>query len=285
VKPESVTEPMRAALHRVRAAVGDDLSHFPDFLIIGPQRTGTTWLYHNLRQHPDLFFPRDKEVYFFSNLGRPENARYISDDLADYTRLFSDTLGTRIRWNAHALMKFGRLYRPLRRGEATASYATLSPEVISDICLLNPAVKAILMLRDPVERVWSHAKKDLGGKTENFDIGAFEKFVGKSGQRQKAGYRAMIDEWSAKLAPDHLFLGDFRQVSEDPAALLVALYRFLGVDPDPRFVSGKAGQAINATSDAGIPPEARALVETGIADEIDDFRKVLAEVQESGNVR
>ncbi|HIE71114.1 MAG TPA: hypothetical protein EYP98_13585, partial [Planctomycetes bacterium] len=37
-----------------------DLSKFPDFLIIGPQRTGTTWLHENLWQHPQVFIPWDK---------------------------------------------------------------------------------------------------------------------------------------------------------------------------------------------------------------------------------
>ncbi len=53
------------------------------------------------------------------------------------------------------------MYRPLVRGEATASYATLRGDVIRQIMLLNPGVKAILMVRDPVDRVWSHARKEL----------------------------------------------------------------------------------------------------------------------------
>lgn len=41
---------------------------FPDFLLIGPQRTGTTWLHRNLILHPDIYMPPEKELYYFNNL-------------------------------------------------------------------------------------------------------------------------------------------------------------------------------------------------------------------------
>src|SRR3712207_3654799 len=37
---------------------------FPDFIGIGAQKAGTTWLYHNLRTHPQIWIPR-KEVHYF----------------------------------------------------------------------------------------------------------------------------------------------------------------------------------------------------------------------------
>ena len=47
-----------------------DLSYFPNFLIVGPQRTATTWLHSNLRYHPDVFIANEKELYYFSDLKR-----------------------------------------------------------------------------------------------------------------------------------------------------------------------------------------------------------------------
>jgi hypothetical protein len=40
----------------------------PNFIVIGAQKSGTTWLYRNLRQHPDIFMPPEqhKELFFFS---------------------------------------------------------------------------------------------------------------------------------------------------------------------------------------------------------------------------
>ncbi|MEL6239626.1 MAG: sulfotransferase domain-containing protein, partial [Pseudomonadota bacterium] len=36
-----------------------------NFLVIGAQKAGTTWLYEMLRQHPDVFTPATKELHFF----------------------------------------------------------------------------------------------------------------------------------------------------------------------------------------------------------------------------
>ena len=38
---------------------------FPDFLCIGAQRSGTTWLYQNLRRHPEIWMPPAKEIHYF----------------------------------------------------------------------------------------------------------------------------------------------------------------------------------------------------------------------------
>ncbi len=41
---------------------------FPDFLCIGAQRSGTTWLHHNLRQHPEIWMPPLKELHYFDEM-------------------------------------------------------------------------------------------------------------------------------------------------------------------------------------------------------------------------
>ena len=37
----------------------------PNFLVIGAQRAGTTWLYECLREHPEIFLPETKELHYF----------------------------------------------------------------------------------------------------------------------------------------------------------------------------------------------------------------------------
>ena len=39
----------------------------PNFLGIGAQRAGTTWLYNCLNEHPDVFVSSAKEIHFFSH--------------------------------------------------------------------------------------------------------------------------------------------------------------------------------------------------------------------------
>jgi hypothetical protein len=35
----------------------------PDFIGIGAQKAGTTWLGHNLQLHPDVWMPRNRELH------------------------------------------------------------------------------------------------------------------------------------------------------------------------------------------------------------------------------
>jgi len=45
----------------------------PDFLCIGAQKSGTTWLYHNLGLHPQIWLPIVKELHHFN---RPSSTLY-----------------------------------------------------------------------------------------------------------------------------------------------------------------------------------------------------------------
>jgi hypothetical protein len=38
---------------------------FPDFLIIGAQKAGTTWLHRNIQTHPQIWMPKEKELHYF----------------------------------------------------------------------------------------------------------------------------------------------------------------------------------------------------------------------------
>jgi len=76
-----LSESVRARLRYVRARGDEDLSRFPDFLIIGPQRTGTTWLHAHLRFHPQIFLSEPKEIFFFSRLKMSGHPKFESNDL------------------------------------------------------------------------------------------------------------------------------------------------------------------------------------------------------------
>ncbi|TFH27229.1 MAG: hypothetical protein E4H00_09735, partial [Myxococcales bacterium] len=81
VSKRILSESARNRLRYVRARAGEvDLEKFPDFLVIGPQRTGTTWIHENLRDHPDIGWPRAKEIYFFSRLKSAGNPKFRSAD-------------------------------------------------------------------------------------------------------------------------------------------------------------------------------------------------------------
>ena len=41
------------------------MKNLPDFLVIGAQKAGTSWLHHHLRLHPGVFLPEAKDQGYF----------------------------------------------------------------------------------------------------------------------------------------------------------------------------------------------------------------------------
>jgi hypothetical protein len=254
-----VSEAVRARLRFVRARGDEDLSRFPDFLIIGPQRTGTTWLHAHLRFHPQILLSEPKELFFFSSLEHRDRKRFVSDELGHYLRFFRDPLWRFAAKTAICLRRHGELYRPTVRGEATASYAAMAPAVIDDIVALKPDVRALLMIRHPIDRAWSHAKKDLvrnrQRRFEDVSPEEFRAFFADPYQRRCAQYAELAETWASRLRPGHLFVGVFDQIATRPEAMLLDVMRFLGVRADRRYIDPDAKDPVNPTAATRIPPE------------------------------
>jgi hypothetical protein len=241
------------------------LDRFPDFLIIGPQRTGTTWLHANLRFHPQIFLSEPKELFFFSRLKTPQHPHFQSNDLAWYLQFFRDPWW---RWGmkqAVCLWRHHEPYRPLVRGEATASYAAIDRDVIEEIAVLRPDIKAILMIRDPVDRAWSHAKKDLVRKrnlrVEDVTESEFQQFFTDQYQLRCARYTEHIDNWSACLRQGHLLVCRFDDIAGRPEGLLADVMAFLGVRSDLRYIGTLAREAVNPTASPKVPEQYRRFLE------------------------
>jgi len=120
-----------------------------DFLVAGVQKGGTTALFDYLREHPDLLLADVKEVHFFDN----ENLDWQKPDYDSY----------------HARFHPPADGRPRLWGEATPIYSYW-PRCLERIADYNPAMKLVLVFRDPVERAWSHWRMEYarGAETEPF---------------------------------------------------------------------------------------------------------------------
>jgi len=258
-----------------------DLRRFPDFLIIGPQRTGTTWLHANLREHPEVFLSEPKELFFFSRL-KPvgtHKPREVSSELADYLRAFRERPLRYLYKQGLNLLFHKRFYNPRVRGEATASYAAIDADVIADIQALNPRIKAVMMVRNPVERAWSHAKKDLarnaGRPIAEVADEDFEAFFRDPYQIRCAQYDRNLANWRSVLGNDRVFAGRFEDIQTRPVELMCRVMRFLGVDDDPRFAGRSVNEAVNPAGGAGVPARYRAILEDILAEELDAWRRLL----------
>jgi hypothetical protein len=104
----------------------------PDFVIIGAQKSGTTFLYQLLVQHPDVKPAFRKEVHYFDlNFTKGENW---------------------YRSNFPLRMRNGRKYIT---GESSPYYL-FHPHAPGRASAVVPDAKLIVLLRNPVDRAYSH---------------------------------------------------------------------------------------------------------------------------------
>lgn len=256
---------------------GMDVSRFPDFLIVGPQRTGTTWLHAHLRDHPRIFLSEPKELFFFSRLKTPDHPKFESSDLGWYLRRFRDPLWRRLVKTGGALWRYQQPYWPEVRGEATASYAAMDEDVIEEITALNPDIRIILMVRNPVDRAWSHAKKDLlrRSKREVSEVPEqeFKAFFTDEYQLRCSRYVENCDNWTDHLKPGHLLLCFFEDIALRPRELLIKVMAFLGVAATERFIADDVHESINPSGPSRIPATYRLFLEELLRPEMELFAK------------
>jgi len=148
----------------------------------GTVKSGTSWLYDYLRDHPDTYLRSIKEMQFFDRQAKGTlkgRIRKLDEEIA---RLQADLDGGKARWPAWQLRQIAdRLeYRAALAstnpeagyldylsagaggarlaGEMTPEYGLLPVEKLRAINALASDVRWILLLRDPVSRLWSHVR-------------------------------------------------------------------------------------------------------------------------------
>jgi hypothetical protein len=140
-------------------------------------------------------------------------------------------------------------------GEITPAYSCLESQAIACVKKLLPDAKLILLLRDPIERAWSHAKMEIGTSAARLQGGDAEFIAHFSGSasRQRGDYVGMIDRWTRYYDPDQLFIGFYDDIQRNPVDLLERIFSFLRVDASPASIPDSARMSVNAGSREPIP--------------------------------
>jgi hypothetical protein len=193
-----------------------------NFLIAGVQKGGTTALFDYLQDYPDLALPQTKELHFFDD----ETRDWSRPDYDVYHAAFPEVAG-----------------RPC--GEATPIY-TYWPNCLERIRAYNPAMKLIVVLRDPIQRAWSHWRMEYarGVETQPFDW-----CIREGRQRlfeadpwghhrefsyvERGFYGEQMERLLALFPADQVLTLRSDQLRIDPGATLGAVREFLGLPPAP----------------------------------------------------
>jgi hypothetical protein len=187
----------------------------PDFVIFGAQKSGTTWWFRLIEQHPDVVQPAHQrpELHFFDRLWSEWPTQ---EAISRYHRYFPRPAGKLI-------------------GEKTPEYLSC-PWAAPMVKLAAPEARAIVLLRDPVERYVSGLSHyDRGGLLEEEEEGLERTF----GDRLRVvtdaisrGQYATQLEWLLEAYPaDRLLVLQYERCAADAAGQLLRTYAFLGMPP------------------------------------------------------
>jgi hypothetical protein len=206
----------------------------PDFLIVGAAKSGTSSLYHYLRQHPRVFMPANKEPWFFFWMGEDPYARAVPPlrkafiwRLEDYIQLFS------VARKKDVL------------GEASVAYLACYKEVIDNIKSIYGEkykdLKIVIILRNPVDRAFSnylHAIK-VGRETLPFSEAISPEVIER--RKKEAHWAGLLDYLDRGMYFQQVkaFTEEFPLLKvclfedlQDSDRLVRDLFQFLGVDTD-----------------------------------------------------
>ena len=197
----------------------------PNFFILGAGKSGTTSLYHYLKQHPDIFMSPYKEPTFFC-----EGFQRVKNPIK-YFELFDSV-------NAETVI-----------GEASHAYLT-NPSTAKVLKALFPEAKFIVILRNPVDRAYSlyhHMRRTGYEKTSIFEkaLELEEKRVHSQRFKNKCPhyyydflyfrsglYGEQIERYFSLFDENQFHFLMLEQLKADPTASLMAILKFLNLSTD-----------------------------------------------------
>jgi hypothetical protein len=218
-------------LARRDPALGAAVPRYPDFFIVGAPRCGTTFMYEQLNRHPDIFMSPAKEPQFFAtdlDSGSYLDSLTFMRDVDQYLALFAGARPDQIT------------------GEASTWYL-YSSAAARNIKEANPAARIIIMLRDPVDMLYSlHQRRVYGGSEDikNFEDALAAEDDRRNGRRipprarnikalyyrEVGRYADQVERYMETFGPDQVRVIIFEDMRVDPGAAYRDTLRFLGVD-------------------------------------------------------
>ncbi len=173
----------------------------PDYLIAGASKTGTEWLRLCLREHPEVYIPGGPTLDFFS-----KNYEKGGDW---YRSFFEDAEPHQVTC------------------EKSTSYFS-HPEAPKRIYDWNEDVQLIFILRDPVDRAYSHycMKLKAGEVSENIN----QEMTKGSPIVDEGFYYRNIKRYNNKFSKSNIKIKFFDDLQKDNEKFLRGIFGIMGVD-------------------------------------------------------
>ncbi len=200
----------------------------PNFFIVGAPRSGTTSIWTYLSRHPNVYMSYQKEpMYFGSDLTKTPNEFFVLE-----TNTYLDM--------------FKRGADKAIRGEASVMYL-FSKKAAQEIHAFNPNARILIMLRNPVEMIYSFHGQLRWGGYEN--IADFDEALAAEADRRRglripksalvpevlyysevAEFAPQVERYLRVFPRDQIKIILFDDFARSPAEVYFSLLDFLGVE-------------------------------------------------------
>lgn len=274
----------------------------PDFIGVGPEKTGTTWIYKHLNDHPQTLCAPIKELrYFWEQLHFPKETFWSkrlkreSWHRVQYHWYFKNRVKNYL-FRPKVLMNRKRLIWDFKylfsvhddewylssfdnrsgyfSGEISPQYFFLPESQIVRISRLLPNTKFIISLRYPPEWAWSFTRMSVRNRHIENSKEAMEQYI--STLIKECSFSKNIQIWQRHIPKDHLKIVFYDQLEEKPHDLYNSLCNFLGIQPETSPL--QLSTAVNKGRSLKVPTTLNELLSNGWKDDIVALQNLVPDV-------
>ncbi len=205
----------------------------PDFVGVGSQKCGTTWLAAVLAQHPEILFSKSKEIGFFSTEFH-RGYKWYNSHFAEKNGRIAGEISVNYAYTPRPDPSRKQFY-PKRNYRNELLFWRKRPSARDEMLKHYPGLKVFMMLRNPIDRAWSHYwywrnRKERIGKAKS--VVPFAQMFNEDGRwiRLQGEYATLLTYWREAFPDMGVFFYD--DLVNDPERFAKDAFRFLEVSED-----------------------------------------------------
>lgn len=263
-----------------------------DFIGIGAQKAGTTWVYLRLKELPDFSFPLVRDIHYFDRNKEYPSANTLNEtlvlkrlkDIQWVRKSLIKILNNMLKGNiikAKWLIKwyymnytdnwYLSLFKGINKltGEFTPSYSFLKASDIKRIYKIAPHVKLVFIIRNPIERAWSqyrfqfispskkneyhYTSKKQKHQYNSDNIENIIKFIDSKQQELRSNYVKTLYNYTNIYPKNQILIGFYDAIIDSPDELIRSVVGHIGGDINNVNLYCKLHQKNNVSPNIDIP--------------------------------
>jgi hypothetical protein len=246
------------------------------FLGVGAMKAGTTWITEHLSSHPKIHFSYEKELSYFSYIHNDESKFFLSDEnrmdkITGFINIASTTSIDNMRdimnWSCNYLSNpiddqwYVNNFSLKDKGKFCADFSNLYSHIDDvgwdHIKSITKNLKVIYIMRNPIERMWSHVKfqLEIDGRLDEAKNWTKEQLYEYSNVEhiiRNSKYTKVIRTLKKNLDDKQLLVLFYDDIIDAPAMLLNNIEKFLNIE-QREYNIGDLNKKVNASENFEMP--------------------------------